>query len=316
MSEKDNQLKGIHHVTCVSSDININIQFYRDILGLRLVKKTVNFDDPSSYHLYYGDQAGNPGTLITFFIWKDLHNGIDGSGFASRLSLAIPIDSLEFWKKRFHSFGVKMIKEGIIYNEGFLRFEDFDGLEIELVETSRLRLEKMNNSTTANYSFDNSIGIKGIYGVTIKEYSEFDRTSLLLKLLGLKKIKIKKNLIRYILPDYSFINISFSSKETFGNMGYGSIHHTAFRVNDEMEQNQILEMLNDNYISSSGVIDRKYFKSIYFKNQPNALFEIATDEPGMLVDEDIDSLGEKLQLPERYEESRNDIEDILPEIDL
>lgn len=314
---------GLHHITCIAADVNKNIQFYRDILGLKLVKKTVNFDDPTSYHLYYGDQVGSPGTLITFFIWDSMPQGKKGTGHIDRLSFGIPIDSLPTWLKRLNQLGVKMNKIGTRFGENFVLIEDNEGMEIELVETKNLRVtyQKVENSNV-----DKDIQIKGIYGVTINEYMEFNRTSYIVKeTLGFATKKKERQLIpeespqnidiiRYYSTFGSFIEIKLLEKEKFGVIGIGSIHHIAFAVDNEQSQQDISHELREKNVKPTEKIDRSYFWSVYFYTQSTILLELATAEPGFLIDEAQEELGTNLKLPEMYEPHREEIEEHLPSI--
>jgi glyoxalase family protein len=296
---------GIHHITAIAGDPQRNLDFYTEALGLRLVKRTVNFDDPGSYHFYFGDNIGTPGTIMTFFPWPGGRRGARGSGQVTTVSFAVPRNSMAFWKERLRATHV--IAEEIEERFGIngLRFLDADGLQLKLVASAR----EESSSEPA---------VRGFAAPTLEVRNPEKTEKLLSEILGFEFVAEENNRRRF---RGSGSNASaeidlVSSEADFGQIAAGTVHHIAFRAADDDEQLKVHEQLVARGLNVTPVIDRQYFHSIYFREPNGILFEIATDGPGFLIDEPADALGETLKLPPIYEPKRKEIERVLPTIHL
>jgi glyoxalase family protein len=300
---------GIHHVTAIADNPQKNVDFYSGILGLRLVKKTVNFDDPGSYHLYYGDAAGNPGTIMTFFSWPGAYRGRIGTGQVSTTSFAVPEDSLGYWVERLVEHGVRFEQPKKRFDETVLAFEDPDGLAVELVaRPGRDGGEAPGDPVPAEHA------IRGISGVTLSEQSGKATTDFLTNLLGFEKVEEEDGRMRYLTTSSggSFADVLVRPDGAAGRVAVGTVHHVAWRAPDDETQEEWREELLYHGFDVTPVLDRVYFHSIYFREPGGVLFEIATDPPGFAVDEE--HLGESLKLPPWLEEDRERIEQSLPPV--
>jgi len=301
--------KGIHHITAIVGDPQENTDFYGGVLGLRMVKKTVNFDAPDTYHLYFGNHRGTPGTVITFFPWKDAQKGKIGSGQVGVTTYGVPEGSLLFWKERLEKFHVKFRMESR-FGEEYIRFQDPHGLEIEITERK--------SGNLSQWSFggvNKEVAIKGFAGATLYSKDPEKSGSLLEELFGFEKIGEDQGLIRYkSSADLGDVIDLKKNPEESGIQGVGTVHHIAFRASDESEQLAWKKLLEDNGYRVTEVRDRNYFKSIYFNEDGGILFEIATEGPGFDRDETFENMGTELKLPKQYEKRRDQIEKNLPEI--
>lgn len=305
---------GIHHVTAIASDPQRTLDFYTELLGLRLVKRTVNFDDPGTYHLYFGDEIGTPGTILTFFPWVFVHRGRPGVGMVTTTSFSVPETSLGYWEDRLLKAGVPVEREGARFEEEVLTFVDPDGLRIEIVGHANARAPR--SWTDADVSPEHSI--RGFYSVTLSERG-YEKTAELLALLGFRKIAESGNRFRFDVGEggaAARVDVLCVSEAPYGNMGAGSVHHVAFRVADDTGQLEWRKLLIEKDVDVTPVRDREYFHSIYFLEPGGVLFEIATDPPGFAIDEPVASLGEKLKLPPWLESRRSRLEKVLPSIEL
>jgi glyoxalase family protein len=296
---------GIHHITAIAGDPQLNLDFYTETLGLRLVKRTVNFDDPGSYHFYFGDNIGTPGTIITFFPWPGARRGVRGSGQVTTVSFAVPRNSMAFWKERLRATHVIAEEIEGRFGSNALRFLDPDGLQLELV-------------ASANEESSSERAIRGFAAPTLEVRNPEKTEKLLTEILGFEFVAEENNRRRF---RGSGSNVSaeidlVSSEAGFGQIAAGTVHHIAFRAADDDEQLKVREQLAARGLSVTPVIDRQYFHSIYFREPNGILFEIATDGPGFLIDEPADALGETLKLPPIYDSKRNEIERVLPTIHL
>ncbi|MFL6416560.1 MAG: ring-cleaving dioxygenase [Bryobacteraceae bacterium] len=306
-------LNGVHHVTAITNDAQRNVDFYTGLLGLRLVKKTVNFDDPQSYHLYYGDARGTPGTILTFFVWPGASKGRVGPGEPSKVAFEVPAGSLSSWRQRLANSGVPITENGNVFGAATISFPDPDGMQLELVESSVSRNTEI--WTTAEVDKDKSI--RTIAGVTLTRASKASSDELYTKHLGFRETGADGGRRRFTTGDGSasgFIDVVEPEKTGFGRMGAGTIHHLAFRTPDDATQLEWLQKIDSLGLQVSPLMDRNYFHSIYFREPSGILFEIATDGPGFAVDEPAETLGEALKLPAQYERARNQLEAILPPI--
>jgi glyoxalase family protein len=305
---------GIHHVTAIAEDPQENVDFYAGVLGLRLVKKTVNFDDPSSYHLYYGDTAGNPGTIMTFFSWPGVHRGRIGNGQVSATSFAVPEDSLGYWVERLLQHGVRFEQPKKRFDETVLAFRDPDGLAIELVtQPGGDRGDVWERSLVPS-----EYAIRGISGVSLSEQSGVVTRDLLANFLGFEKVEEANGRARYLTTSSggSFADVLEEPDGLRGLTSVGTVHHVAWRAPDEETQREWREEISTRGFSVTPVLDRNYFRSIYFREPGGVLFEIATDQPGFAVDEEPEHLGENLKLPSWLEKDRERIEESLPPVHL
>ncbi|MDN3656081.1 ring-cleaving dioxygenase [Ferruginibacter paludis] len=310
-----NQLiTGIHHITALASDPQKNLDFYAGILGLRLVKKTINFDAPDVYHLYYGNETGAPGTILTFFPYPTLAKGRKGKGQVAVTSFSIPETSLEYWMKRLTKFNIKYNAPDTRYSkESFIYFEDPDGLGIELVANKE---DFRPGSTYGQIPLEHSV--KGFYGVTLAADGYEKTAGLLTAQMDHQLIAEKDNRFRYSASGKpgDFVDIICSPDSLRGLGGSGTIHHIAFATADDSSQLKAREKLVAAGFNPTLVLDREYFHSIYFREPGGVLFEIATVPPGFSVDEEPDHLGESLKLPAWYEPKRYEIENVLQPIQL
>lgn len=303
--------KGIHHITAISGHPQENMDFYGKVLGLRFIKKTVNFDDPNTYHFYFGDDMANPGTIITFFPFANGRKGRIGDGQVGRTTYIIPKGSMEFWEKRLKEFAVEYEKIER-FSENYLSLNDTHGLKIELVER-----EIMGKNNWEVFGISKNEAIAGFAGVVLLSYFPEKTAEMLVDLFGYKEIKKEKDYIR-LLSDGDIGNVVDIKLSTSGGgiTSVGTVHHIALRTKDDIEQLKFQDLLKDKGYAVTEVRDRNYFKSIYFRDKGGILFEIATDGPGFTIDEDIDKLGRELKLPKEYERLRSKLEDTLIPVDL
>ena len=305
---------GIHHVTAIAGDPQRNVQFYTDLLGLRLVKRTVNFDDPTTYHLYYGDETGHPGTLLTFFPWPNAPHGQSGSGQASATSFAIPRDSVNFWLNRLRDADIELSGPTKRFDETVLSFSDPDGLRLELVTVDNPDPDRSWNGGP----IPRPHGIQGLFGVTLIQES-ISRTHEVLSEMGFRESSRDGSRYRYEIGNSELgkvVDIIHAPNLPRGHIAVGSVHHVAWRTPNDEEQKQWRSKLIDTGIQVTPVIDRIYFHSIYFREPGGVLFEIATDPPGFVIDEPSTRLGTNLMLPPWLEPMRPNIEQALAPIRL
>ncbi len=309
-----NRIGGLHHITVLADDAKRNVEFYAGVLGLRLIKKTVNFDDPGVYHLYYGDQTGSPGTILTFFPYRGLPPGQRGIGQAVALSFSLPSSSLAFWEKRLKRLDIPFDKPVERFNrEIIIGLEDIDGLKLELVFNEQ---DKRESLTGTHIPAEHAI--RGFFGTEVWVGDDTSTTRLLTDVLEHRLIAEQNDRMRFAAEDVpgKYVDVLVPSATGRGKNGNGSIHHVAFRTPGKLTQNLIWEKLRVEGIQSTPVIDRQYFRSLYFREPGGVLFEIATDDPGFLVDESADTLGQNLMLPPQYENRRQELEEVLPKLDM
>lgn len=296
---------GLHHITALASDAQKNVDFYAGILGLRLVKKTINFDAPEVYHLYYGNEKGNPGTIMTFFPYPGILQGRKGKGQLTVTSFSIPENSINYWIKRLDKFNVRYEEPQQRFDEVFIYFEDHDGLGLELVANSK--------DTRAGFTYGNipnEFAIKGFYGMTLSEEC-YERTAgLLVGQMDHALITEQGNRFRYSASGVpgDFVDVLCNPDALKGLSGYGTVHHVAFSTESDKTQLEAREKLLKFGLNVTPVLDREYFHSIYFREPGGVLFEIATVPPGFTIDEPLEHLGESLKLPPWEEQNRNFIE--------
>lgn len=297
---------GIHHISAMVNDAQRTIDFYAGVLGLRLVKKTINFDRPEVYHLYFANGSGQPGTVITFFPWPKQLKGRIGLGQVGVTGYVIPKGSLEFWENRLKKFDVEFSEE-VRFGEKYLTLQDPDGLEIELVER--------NEGPVNDWDFGEvrpEVAIKGFSGATLISAQPHKTAEVLEDVLGLECVGQEEGFLRF--KANADIGNTIDIKLTpsvRGLMGAGTVHHIAWRARDEEELVKWQALLQEKNFYPTEVRDRQYFKAIYFHEGGGILFEIATDPPGFTVDESLDRLGERLMLPSWLESKREELEAIL-----
>jgi glyoxalase family protein len=291
--------KGIHHITAIVGNPQENVDFYAGVLGLRLVKKTINFDDPGTYHLYFGNEAGEPGTIITFFPWEDAYNGRIGDGQVGVTSYVVPAGALDFWEERLSKFNVSYEKKER-FGERFITFDDPHGLHLELVA------RKAGKPSAWSFGkITSEVAVKGFGGATLYTANAEKTMELLETGLGLEKVGQEGDLMRFRasadLGNVIDVKLTPVGK---GQMGAGTVHHIAWRAEDNTEQLDWKRHIEEFGLQVTPVQDRNYFNAVYFREYGDLLFEIATDPPGFAIDEAPDALGEGLMLPKQYEHYR------------
>ncbi|WP_087974340.1 ring-cleaving dioxygenase [Oceanobacillus rekensis] len=302
---------GIHHITAIVGHPQENVDFYASVLGLRLVKKTINFDDPGTYHLYFGNDGGKPGTIITFFPWANAYQGKIGGGQVGVTTYIIPTGSMNFWENRLVKFNIEFNKTKR-FGETYLEFGDPHGLQLELVE--REEGEK-NNWTLGDVTPE--VAIKGFGGAILLSTNPEKTGETLQDVMGLEKVGEEADLTRF--KSFGDIGNTIDVKRTpigSGQMGVGTVHHIAWRAKDDEDQLNWQKEVSDHGYRVTPVKDRNYFNAIYFKEHGEILFEIATDPPGFAHDESYETMGEGLKLPSQYEQYREQLNDALIPIEI
>ena len=337
-SKKSHQgILGIHHITAIAGNPQKNIDFYTGLLGLRLVKLTVNFDDPQTYHFYYGDDIGRPGTILTFFPWQYMPKGFRGTGQVVTISFLIPENAIEYWINRLKNHGVDFTgpTKRFDSNEQVITFYDPDGMELELV--AHKTAEERKNHIWKKGSIPEDYATRGFYSATLS-LEGYERTAALLtENMGFSKIKNEGNRFRFdIIEKEKIIDDFYTNKQKRefelldssstvdivclpytqrGSMGVGTVHHIAWRTPTDESQLTMRKKIINTGLDATPVIDRKYFHSVYFREPGGVLFEIATDQPGFMADQKYEELGQKLLLPNWLEPERKYLEKVLPKIE-
>lgn len=311
MIQMKKQTAGIHHITAIVGHPQENVDFYAGVLGLRLVKKTVNFDDPETYHLYFGNKAGKPGTIITFFPWSNAYKGRIGDGQVGVTTYVVPEGALPFWVNRLAKFSIPF-KKAERFGEQVVQFDDPHGLHIELVA----RKDGERNEWVSG-DITSEVAIKGFGGATL--YSSFpeETEKVLVDVLGLQKMAEEGDYRRY--QSTAEIGNIIDLKVTpglRGQMGVGTVHHIAWRAKDDTDHLEWQSYVAEHGQYVTDVKDRNYFNAIYFREPGKILFEIATDPPGFAHDESLETMGEKLMLPAQYEHYREKLEQSLIPIEI
>ncbi|MGF7163447.1 glyoxalase family protein [Rhodoligotrophos appendicifer] len=306
---------GIHHVTAISGSAPRNADFYRRVLGLRLVKKTVNFDDPGTYHLYYGDEAGRPGTILTFFPWEHVAPGRVGIGQTSLTSFKVPKASIGYWTHRFVQEHVPHDGIGQRFGETILTFKDPDGMPLALVGVEDA--EDIEGWSGGPVPAEHAI--RGFHGVTLLLADGARTAGILTDVFGMKALGKEGHFQRFGNDSDgvgNLVDLHIAGNFLGGSTGGGSVHHVAFRAENDAEQEAMTRKLIENHrIRTTEQLDRNYFRSVYFREPGGILFEIATNDPGFAVDEPAETLGQSLKLPRFLEPRRREIEGVLPPID-
>ena len=302
-------MPGIHHVTAITADAQKNIDFYCGVLGQRLVKLTVNFDDPGSYHLYYGDDLGRPGTILTFFAWPGVPRGRVGPPQLTATSCAAPAGALEFWSRRLKDHRVEAQASVTRFGEQVLSFADPDGMKVEIVANRQEGVP-----APAGGPVPEAYALRGFYGVTLSEEGYENTAKLLTDVMGFRAAGSEGNRFRYRASAggaASVVDLLCVPDARRGGTGAGVVHHVAFRTPDDEQQRAWRERIVRLGHNVSPVMDRTYFHSSYFREPGGVLFEVATDNPGFSADQDAAELGRSLMLPSWLEPQRPEIEKVL-----
>ncbi len=302
--------QGIHHITAIVGNPQENVAFYAGVLALRFIKQTVNFDDPETYHLYFGNESGAPGTAMTFFPWPNAYRGTIGGGQVGVTRFAVPRGALSFWRERLTSEGV-VCKDKTRFNETVLAFSDPHGLRLELVEHEE--------SPVSRYAYDgvdSTVAIKGFAGATLYSTAPEKTHRTLTDVLGFERVVEDDERIRYRASGPLGNTVDVIKKAASrGTMGVGTVHHIAYRAADDDAHAAFRSRVQESGLRVTPFIDRLYFRSIYFREYGDVLFEIATDDPGFTVDEPLEALGETLRLPPQHEHLREGLKGKLKPID-
>lgn len=315
-------IAGIHHITAMAADPQRNVDFYVNVLGQRLVKTTVNFDDPGTYHLYYGDETGTPGTVLTFFPWPGARRGQRGVGEVAATAYAVPPGSLPYWQARLASFGHVASAPQTRFGETLMVFQDPDGMVVELVETPTTAATRHWNDGPVPVE----MAAQGFHSATLWVASLGDSLQLLTDVFGWQQVGQEGSRVRVQAPISAAqeaaggglvgrLDLVVLPNQARGRLGAGSVHHIAFRTEDDAAQLAWRRALSNAGFGVTPVQDRQYFHSIYFREPAGVLYEIATNPPGFTWDEPVAELGSSLKLPPWLEPQRAQIERVLPPIE-
>ncbi|RSM82469.1 ring-cleaving dioxygenase [Kibdelosporangium aridum] len=306
---------GLHHVTAIAGDPQRNVDFYLRTLGLRLVKTTVNFDDPGTYHLYYGDSAGRPGSLLTFFPWREAPVGRHGNGQATATAFSVPAASIGWWKSHLTGLGVEVGQVVSRDEEEALTFRDPDGLAIALVA----HVQGDPREPWDHGFVPPEHAVRGLHSVTLSVDQAEATAGMLVDDLGLHQVGEDSNRFRFAAGAGGageLVDVLVTPEAPPGVVAVGTVHHVAWRAPDEHTQVEWREELVDRGVNVTSILDRQYFRSIYFREPGGTLLEVATDQPGFAIDEPLLELGRALKLPPWLEPQREEIEAMLPRLNL
>ena len=306
-------VQGLHHVTAIAGPAQENVDFYAGVLGLRLVKRSVNQDDPGTYHLFYADAEGHPGTDLTFFPWAQMAPSREGHGLSSEVSLAVPPGSLDFWRERLRKYRAAVGEPESRFGKAVLPLRDPHGLRVALAESEDSLGRTFTSWTGSPIAEEHQI--RGLESARLIERDLVRTTSFLTNAMGFEQVATENGWHRYGVAggkSGAYIDLHESPTSPRGAWGTGSIHHLAWRVDDEKHQAEVRTRVLEGGSRPTPVIDRFWFKSVYFPEPGGVLFELATEGPGFAVDEDPAHLGETLVLPPWLEPERGSIEAVLP----
>jgi len=309
----EDKISGLHHVTAIAGEARRNFDFYTRILGLRLVKKTVNFDDPYTYHFYYGDGVGTPGTILTFFPWEGVAAGRHGSRQVTEIGYSVPENSLDFWLQRFKANNISYYKVSEKFGEQYLTFIDPDGMKLELIiaKSSDTRVPWTTDEIASEHA------TRGFHSVTITTNKIQPTADILTDLLDYRLLENHLNRYRFItdtVENAAVIDVVEAPGQAAGHVAGGSVHHVAFRAKNDQVLMKFRKKIANYGLNITEKIDRSYFYALYFREPGGVLFEVASDNPGFTVDEPVDELGSGLKLPAQYESVRSDITRRLPNL--
>jgi glyoxalase family protein len=307
----DNKILGLHHITAIAGNAQNNYDFYTKVLGLRLVKKTVNFDDPGTYHFYYGDEVGSPGSILTFFPWEGIQKGRAGTGMPTEIGYSVPPGSLEFWKQRLEEHKVTHLPISARLEERFIQLEDPDGLILNLVEPKSIDNRK--GWSGAGIKEENAI--KGFHSIVLTVRRLQPTAKILTDVFQYSLLTQEGTRFRFSTAANETANIVDIVEEPYlqeGVTAAGTNHHVAFRVKDDSILMDVRKKVIAAGLQITEKIDRNYFYSLYFREPNGILFELASDNPGFAIDELVTELGTHLMLPAQYEGRRTKIEQVLP----
>ncbi|MBS1780189.1 MAG: ring-cleaving dioxygenase [Bacteroidetes bacterium] len=309
----NNRILGLHHITAIAGDAQKNYDFYSKVLGLRLVKKTVNFDDPGTYHFYYGDTIGTPGSILTFFPWEGIQKGRIGTGMATEIGYSVPAGSLDFWVKRLDALNIRHTPISERFGEQYIQLEDTDGLILNLVASAKADERK----PWVTNDIKEEVAIKGFHSVTLMLKDSKATAKVLTDIFGYQQTAQEGNMLRFATDAIDTANIVDIIEAPNGQHGInagGTNHHVAFRVKDDTVLMDFRKKVVAAGLHITEKIDRNYFYSLYFREPGGVLFELASENPGFVTDETLEELGTHLMLPAQYEAMRKRIEEVLPEL--
>ncbi|MCC6947056.1 MAG: ring-cleaving dioxygenase [Bradyrhizobiaceae bacterium] len=305
---------GIHHITAIAGEPKRHVRFYRDILGLRLVKRTVNFDDPSTWHLYYGDENGSPGTALTFFVWEELPSGRHGSGEPQEIAFAVPAPALEFWRKQLSDHGISHKDAPARFGEQVIAFADADGHKLELVGSdAAARIPGWSNG-----DIPAEHAIRGFHGITLEVSNPATTARVLTEIFGFEPVGINGDRHRFVSKGAeigTIVDLRVTPGAVRASQGTGTVHHVAFRASGDEQEMELRKRVIELGLRPTEQVSRHYFRSVYFREPNGILFEIATDDPGFAVDEPKEKLGDRIMLPPWYEQHRQQIVAALPALE-
>lgn len=307
----NDSILGLHHITAIANNAQRNYDFYTRVLGLRMVKKTVNFDDPTTYHFYYGNEQGTPGTILTFFPWEGIGPGRNGVGMATEISYSVPAGSLDNWAGRFQEAHVSVGEQAERFGEQYLPFTDPDGLAFTLIVPQR----PDSRIAWETETIKQDMATRGFHSVTLTLQKVDATAKILTDIFGYRLEGQEGNRYRFrtdSVPEAALVDLLEEPEGQMGRNAAGTNHHVAFRVANEEVQMAFREKILASGLQITPKINRDYFFSLYFREPGGVLFEIATDNPGFTVDEPLAELGSHLKLPKQYTDSRERIEKALP----
>ncbi len=312
------QISGIHHVTAIAGDPQQNVDFYAGVLGLRLIKLTVNFDDPGTYHLYYGDGLGSPGTIMTFFPWPGAPRGVVGLGQVGITAFSVPAAAIDYWRGRLEAHGVAVRGPDARFDEQVLSLEDPDGLPLELVACGGDARPGWERGPVPGEH-----AVRGFHSAALAERGPREAseptTRLLAESMGFRLVAEAGDRLRYAMGDGgpgALVDVLMLTGAPRGQLAAGTIHHVAWRTPDDAHQAAWRAEIAAAGLDVTPVRDRQYFRSIYYREPGGVLFEIATDPPGFATDEAPEHLGERLMLPPWLEPKRDSLQRALPRLRL
>ncbi|NLY80797.1 MAG: ring-cleaving dioxygenase [Lysinibacillus sp.] len=305
------QTTGIHHISAIVGHPQENVDFYAGVLGLRLVKKTINFDDPGTYHFYFGTEGGKPGSIITFFPWPNAYRGKIGDGQVGITQYAVPVGALQFWEERLTKFDVEYVVTER-FGETYFQFDDPHGLHLEIVEREEGELNPWEFGGVTK-----DVAIKGFGGAVLYSSRPEETAATLVDIMGLELVGTEGDYTRFqATADIGNIIDLKMTTSGLGTMGVGTVHHIAWRAKDVEDHLEWHQHVQSKGMYVTDVKDRNYFNAIYFRETGRILFEIATDPPGFAVDEPYELMGSGLMLPPQYEDLRNRLENSLIPIEV